>query len=167
MEINELHDRLVQSKIFKDWKKDNDNDYLVNFFKFFESGTKAPWQLGYYNQKTDLMTTFVMDDDININPASKVFKKEDTIEELNLLEVKEDYENALKFASDYQKKNYRTENPVKIIILLQRKKGNEHYNITYITQNLKTLNMKISAKEKDKIIEAKITNLMDFKQDNK
>jgi hypothetical protein len=165
MTINKFYSKLLESKVFKDWKAENKDDYLVNFFKFFESNGEAPWQIGYYNSTTELMTTFVMEEEeIIINPASEVFKKDDTIDELDLSIVKVDFKDALNTAKKFQEEGHSGEKPVKIVILLQNKNENTYYNITYITSTLKTLNMKISATEEIKIIDTKLTNLMDFRQ---
>lgn len=164
MVLNKLYNKLLESKFFKDWKTENKDDYLVNFFKFYESGVDTPWQIGFFNKETDLMTTFVMEDEIIMNPPSEVFKKDDTIDELNLEEVKVDFQDALNTAKKFQEEGHPGEKPMKIVILLQNKQGSTHYNITYITQTLKTLNIKISAIEDIKILDSKVTNLMDFKQ---
>jgi len=76
MKILDVLEQLEESQLFKDWKKDNDTDYLANMFKFIQN-EDTPWQVGYYNKETDLITTFNVSDEITKNDASEVFKKED------------------------------------------------------------------------------------------
>ncbi|PLW79415.1 hypothetical protein C0585_07980 [Candidatus Woesearchaeota archaeon] len=162
MKILDVLEQLEESQLFKDWKKENNQDYLANIFKFIQN-EETPWQIGYYNKETDLITTFNVGDDITKNDASEVFKKEDSIDMLKTDDVKIDYDQALLAATNFQKENYPSDMPMKIIVLLQNK-GTTMYNITFITQTMKTLNMHVSTLD-GSILESKVTSLMDFKKE--
>lgn len=178
MKIIDVLEQLEESKIFKDWKQNNPDDYLVNFFKFMQtvpqgignstilntqSSNETPWQIGFYNKKTDMITTFDISDEIRINEPSEVFKKDNIVQELKIEDIKIDYEQALNSAARYQEEVHRNEKPMKIIMIIQNNAG-VMYNITFITQTLKTLNIKISPID-GSVMETKLTNLMDFKRD--
>lgn len=163
MKILDTLKELEESVVFKDWKKENKKDYLVNFFKFVQANEDSPWQIGYYNEKTDMITTFNVDDEITINPPSEVFKKEGIVEAILLSDVKIDQDKVLEIAKNFKEENYKYESSVKIVLLLQRKDGIQVYNLTFITESLKTLNMRISSLD-GSILSHKLTSLMDFRQ---
>lgn len=164
MEILNLLQNLEESTIFQEWRESNPDDYLVNLFKFVQDGSDSFWQIGYYNKKTDMITTFNIEETITINPPSEVFKKEGAIDRLKVELVNIDSDEALRIAKEFQESNHPYDPLMKTIVLIQNKDDNQVYNITFITQTLKTLNIKVSCVD-GKIIDSKMTSLMDFKRD--
>ena len=77
-------------------------------------------------------------------------------------DVKLDISDALGKANLLQKEKYSVHNPVKIIVILQTIPEGTVYNITYITQSFKTLNIKVSAITGD-IVADKLLSIFDFK----
>ncbi len=153
---------LEESKIFLEYKKDNSKSYLVNAFTMVEP--KHPdivWQLGYYNKNKDRIVTFVINDEVERHPESEVFKEKDTISPLEISKVKIGVETGIENALKCQKKKYPRDFPMKSIILLQNFEGHSIYNITFVTQTFKTLNIKISSQD-GRVVDDKIHSLFDF-----
>ena len=159
MKIKELIKTLEESKEFKDWKKDNKDSYFVHIF-VMDSQSK---QIGYYNPKNNKITSFIIEKPIKIMPEEDPFKKEKTkIKQLDIEKVKLDYDKALETAKSFQKEKFSEHKPIKTIAILQNLLNKNLWNITFVTQSLNTLNIKIDAATK-KIIEHKLTSLMQFK----
>lgn len=164
MEFKQAFDKLENSSKFKDWKKSN-KAYLSYALFISNKDEEKYWQIGYYDEKTDKMTTFVVNGNIEIKPEEEIFKKEDTkVKQIELNKVKLSFSKILENASKFQKDKHKPHTPVKIISILQNLENfGNIWNITYITETFKTLNMKISA-EDGRIIEDKLTSILDFKQ---
>ncbi|MCK4521009.1 MAG: hypothetical protein KAU20_00415, partial [Nanoarchaeota archaeon] len=65
-------------------------------------------------------------------------------------------------ADKLQKTEYKGNDPLKIIVILQNIESKTLYNITYITQTFNTLNMRVDAGNK-KILKKELTPLMQFR----
>ncbi|NQV08845.1 hypothetical protein HQ529_03270 [Candidatus Woesearchaeota archaeon] len=143
MKIKKLVEKLTNSKTFKDWKKQNKECYITHLFAMLEE--KIEWQIGYYNKKHDMITSFIIGDDVTISDESEVFKKDKkAVEELDINKVKIDFDKAVKTADKFQKEKYPTETPMKKIIILQSIDG-QIWNMTYVSRNFNTLNMRIDS----------------------
>jgi hypothetical protein len=162
MIVSATVERLEDHIEFKQWKKDNKTSYLAHVFKLVDQANKDIWQIGYYNLN-DTITTFTIDyDDVRIIPEEAVFKKTDKkVRRLDLSKVKIDLDKALSIAEDFQKNNYKMDDPERIIVILQNVAKNIMYNVTYITKVVNLLNMKIDAKTGNMICH-EITPLMQF-----
>jgi len=154
---------LESSKEFKSWRKSNKNDYLSYGFYVLEDDD-CNWKIGYYNKKNDKITTFNVGDCVNIEPSEDIFKKEETnVEPLDSKKVKLDLAEAVTIANELQQEEYESENPTKIIAILQNTEGGNIWNITFLTKNFNTLNFKIKS-DTGRVIDKQITNLMEFRQ---
>ncbi|MBR9675849.1 hypothetical protein GOV05_02465 [Candidatus Woesearchaeota archaeon] len=167
MKVLKALEKLEAHSTYKKWRENNPDDYLVNFFLFIhDPSLKEEWQIGYYSKEKDEITTFNVGKKVVLNPSSEVFKKEKIIEELDKKQIMIDYDVALKQAYEYQQKNHSQDRPMKIIIILQVLNNTTLYNITFVTQTFKTLNVKVSSK-KAEIISTDIRSIMDLAQKNK
>ncbi len=137
--------KLEASKEFKEWRKEHKDNYLVHVFKLLDKANENEWQIGYYNKKNDRITTFVTNGKISINPESEIFKDAELIMPLELEKVSLSYEQIAKAAEEFQEQKYQKEKPLKVIMILQHIKTGHVWNITYVTQTYKTLNMKIDS----------------------
>lgn len=151
-----------KSKGFKVFMSEEKDSYLANVFVFIESNTPPKeWHVSYYSPKTNLLTAFVTKDaGVERQGASEALKSEQKIEGLDTKKVKLSSDQALMIASKHQFEHYRTERPIKIIVILQEYKKKTVYNITYITQSFKTLNMKIDA-DSGKVVSHDLVSLID------
>ena len=163
MEIIDLINRLEKSKEFKDWKKKNKDSFLAHVFKLLDDANKDDWQIGYYN-KDDTITTFIITpNDIKIAETENIFKKpEAKIKELDRKKIKIDITQALQTAEKIQTIEYKQETPFKIITILQKLDIGQVYNVTYVTQTFKVLNLKIDS-ETGKVLKKSLKSIMEFK----
>lgn len=159
MYVLALAKTLSQNSKFKEWKSKNQNSYLVHFFKF----GNQEWEIGYYNPN-DTITSFVIKKNtIEIIPETKIFKKNKRkLKKLELKKIKVDYEESIEIATKFREKKYKNEKPVEIILILQKLDIGQVYNITFLTQNFNTLNIKIDT-ETGKVIKDLLKPLISFK----
>ena len=163
MKFKEVVNKIESNSEFKSWKKENKEYYLAHGFKMLDKDNDDVWQVGYYNDKKDKMTTFYIEgDDIRMAEDLNVFKKpEANVKELKIEDVKIDVEKALGVAEEFQKEEYKGNEPVKAFFIIQNLDIGPVFNITYVTQTFSTLNMKVCCKE-GKVLKHKLTPLMQF-----
>ncbi len=164
MEIKDILKRLREDKGFKEWEKSNKGSFLAHVFKLLDDINQDDWQVGFYN-KDDTITTFILTpNDIKKAQTENIFKKpEAKISPLNEKKIKIDITEALQTAEKIQTTEYKQEIPMKIITILQKLDIGQVYNITYVTQTFKILNLKIDTSN-GKVLKKKIESIMDFKQ---
>jgi uncharacterized membrane protein YkoI len=164
MQIKKIYKQLISNPEFKSWKKENKSYYLTHFFKMFDKVNKNVWQIGFYDEKTDKITVFILEkDDLKISTEHEIFKKENhKVRELNLNKVKIDVEKALQIAINKQEKDYNNQDPTNLILILQNLDIGQLYNITFVTQSFNTLNIKIDA-DNGTILEHSLSSLVDLK----
>lgn len=163
MEIKAIIKKLSSNSEFKKWKQSNKDYYLVHCFKMLDEANEDEWQIGYYNSKKDSMVTFlVQKDDIKMVPEKDIFRKErQEIQEIKLEKVKLSLEKILDIAKDFTNKKYAGETRMKTIILLQHLDIGQVWNITFLTNSFKTLNLKINS-ENGKVLKHELTSLLQF-----
>ncbi len=158
--ISELVEKLENSNVFKEWKKQNKEYYLVHAFYMIDPQVKKEWQIGYYNKDKDKIVTFCVNDEITINPAEDVFKKSGIINKLDISKIKVDFEKAKKIAEKFQEEHYPEHETKKKIIILQNLEKHV-WNFTFISGQMATLNIKVNA-ETGKVFSHNLTNLFSF-----
>ena len=162
--FKEAFGRLEKSKEFKDWKKKNKDCYLTSGFVIVEK-EQGPWKAGYYDEKKNNVTSFIIDKEISIEPAEEIFqKKKVKIKKLDVKKVLVDLPQAIVVASNLQQEEYKEDSPLKIIAILQNMSLGQVWNLVFITQKFNTLNIKIDTKE-GKVLEHKIASIMSFKKE--
>lgn len=160
MKLKDVLEKLGKSKTFQEWQKSNKKCYLSHVFIML--GEKEDCQVGYYNKEKDKITSFIIDEKIEVSQESDIFKKDRKIvEKLDIDKVKIDFEDAVKIANKFQRENYTKEIPIKKIIVLQNLEIGQVWNITYISNSFNTLNIKIDAKT-GKIKNHEIVSLFSF-----
>ena len=166
MDVKQALKKLEESNDFKDWRKNNKNTYFSYAFKI-QQEMPNDWQLGFYDNKKDKITTFVISNDgIKIRPEEEIFKKEDMeVNKIQLDKIKLTFDNAIARANEFQQKNFPKDRSVKTIAILQNidKLGNV-WNITYITEAFNTLNMKIDASS-GRILGHNIASVFSFRKE--
>ena len=146
-----------QSSVFKNWKKNHPEAYLSYGFYMIDPNIRAEWQLGYYNPLLDKITTFIVGEEILKNPDADIFKDKRVLK-LNIAKVKVELDEALQKAEDLRIKKYSAYIPVKKIIILQNLEIGQIWNITLITQAIKTINIKIGS-ETGEVIKHELMDL--------
>ena len=160
MELNLALEKLKPSKQFKDWNKKNPDTFFSYAMKTSDNDT---WQLGFYNKKTDKMTTFIINKEIEMQQEEEIFKKPGMeVEPIEIEKAKIPFEEILKKAEEFQKKKYPKELTSKTIAILQNlEQYGTIWNMTFVMHSFKTLNMKINP-ENGKISHHSLESLMDF-----
>jgi hypothetical protein len=155
---------LENSQEFKDWKKENSNTFLSCGFSIINENQENDWRIGYYHTKDDKITSFVVGKSISIEPESEVFKKETTkVNKIDTKNLKYTVNKALEIAQKLQEQKYKDEKPNKIIIILQKLKTGQIWNVTYISLKFNTLNIKIDTKT-GKVLSHKLSSIFEFRK---
>jgi hypothetical protein len=144
MEPKEALNKLKESQVFNNWNPTHPC-YLVHFLSELNNQLQPEtWSIGFYNNKTDRITTFTLTDPIQVQPDSEVFKQEDTINELDITRITTTAAEAINAAKNIQKEHYQQHLPVKGLLVLQHLRE-PTWNITFITSTFAALNIKINA----------------------
>ena len=162
MKLKQIIEDLCKHPEFKEWEKSHKECYLVHTFKMPDDANENIWQIGYYDKKKDKITTFFIEnDDVRIIPEEEVYKREKkAIKELDLDKVKITEQQALEKATKTLKEKYK-ETSMKTILILQNIEEGLVWNITFVTNSMKTVNVKVDANN-GKIVKDEITSLMEF-----
>jgi len=154
---------LENSKEFKEFRKQNKTAFLTHVFYMLDEANKNAVQIGYYNKAKDKITTFIVEGNSIIkNPEAEVFKEQETImKPLDLSKVKIDVDEAVEIADNLQKAKYKEEIPIKKIAILQHLPVGQVWNITFVAQTFKTLNIKIDS-ETRKVVSEKLLSIVEF-----
>jgi len=160
MELNLALEKLKKSKQFKDWNNKNPETFFSYAMKTSDNDT---WQLGFYNKKTDKMTTFIINQEIEMQQEEEIFKKPDMeVNPINLNKIKISYKKILKIAEEFQKKKYSKELASKTIAILQNlEQYGTIWNMTFVMHSFSTLNMKINP-ENAKILTHNLESLINL-----
>ena len=90
-------------------------------------------------------------------------KKQESKIDLN--KVKLSFAEIIDLASEFQKEKYPKEESNKIIAILQNlEKFGNVWNLTFITESFKTLNIKVNT-ENGKIVEHKLSSIFEFRKE--
>jgi len=159
----EILKRLEESQEYKDWKKSSEHSFLSHIIFFVEGNTTTETQIGFYNTKRNKVKSFsVAENGVLGLPEDEVFKKEEEkVYEVELGKITINFSKAVHDAEKVQKKNYPKHIPIKKVIVLQNINGKNLWNITYVTANFQTLNIKIDAETGD-LMEHKLVDLIQF-----
>jgi hypothetical protein len=165
MKVLEIISKLRASPKFKEWQAKNKNAALVHMFIMLDPTQQTKYDVGFYDFKKKLMTSFVVDEDvkeIELNESKEVFKQPgEKIKPLEEAKIKVCFSEACKTCHELQQEKYRMHQPIKEIIILQNLDCGQVWNITYIAKTFKTLNFKIDA-ESGKVIEDKLHDIFAF-----
>ncbi|MEM2121079.1 MAG: hypothetical protein QXU20_00250 [Candidatus Woesearchaeota archaeon] len=161
MKIFDSLKELEKTREFLDWRANNKDDYLVSFF--YVSDKPNEIQIDYYNKIKNTITSFSYSKNyVLVVKDSKIMNKEKKeLKQLFLNDVSE-LNDALNVASDYQKKKYPKDDVYKTIMILQNQDG-IIWNIIFITQTFKVINLKFDAKSLE-LISDKTTPIFNFIQ---
>ena len=162
MEFKKLIEEIEATKEFKEWKESHPDFYLAHAFVMKDQGNQEVWQIGYYDKKTNKMETIVKQgESLEFVPEQEILKASQEILPLNPDDVKIDPNKAAETALGCIKENYSKEPILKSFFIIQHLEGATIYNITYIAQTFKTINIKVSATD-GKIIKHSCEKLADF-----
>jgi hypothetical protein len=163
MEFKKALELLEKSKEFRIGKK----EYLAHGFTTLDDkmDQSEPWNIGYYDKINDRITTFLVTEDvIDKRENEEIFKEPGSVvEKLDASKVRKDFSESIEIAKELQKKKYKSEVPTKTIVMVQNtKEYGVVWNITMITMQFNTLNIKVDA-ETGNVVDEKITSLLLYK----
>jgi len=153
---------LTRNILFKEWQSKNPNYFLAHAFVMLDEPNTGIWQIGFYNPEKERMVTFIVSDkEIQHTEDQEVLKEKTGIQPLIPEDVTVAVEDALKTAKQCLQQHYSAEKPLKEFFIIQNAEGHTMFNITYFTQSLKTINVKIDTKT-GKIIKHSMQTLAEF-----
>jgi len=158
MDVQDIIDLVQKSEFFKTWKETHSHAYLAHLF--FE---QEQCQVGYFDHSTEKMTTFFLQEENVIeSQESEVFKEPGKkILFLDIAKVHINPQKALSLAKKVQEENYHGEMVFKSFTILQHLEIGQVFNITLVTQAMKTINIKLST-ETGAALQHHISSLMDM-----
>jgi len=158
MEFKELIAKVVGSEAYKGFKEAHADIFLAHVF-IMDDG----YQIGYYDKKTERITSFNLEKDkITAMPPSEVLKDpEHPISALELDKVAFSQEEALKIAEGCREMEYSKHPVMKKFFILQELKGKPMFNITFFTLDMNTVNVKVDA-HSGKVVHHSLKALMDM-----
>jgi hypothetical protein len=160
MELKNAYEKLITSEEYKGFRKHEKKAYLTHAALITEANTKNSWEFGFYNKETDKITAFSTNP-VKRHPEDEAFKKEGaTIKKLDIEKISTTYKEINALIEQYRKKNYPSEQIMKIIAILQNL-HKQLWNITLITKSFSIINIKIDAKTKE-ILSASKSSIMDL-----
>lgn len=139
MEIIKLVYGVESGEIFKKWKEDHNGAFLASIF-----GMTGDEDLtaNYYDKGKDKMYSFSCKSPSE--PIEQDFVKTgDEILPIKVETIKLPLEEALKKAFGVAEKNYSEQRLVRTVFALQVLSGKQVWNITFITADYKTINIRI------------------------
>ena len=164
MDLKPALKKLEEDSSFRKWHNKNKDTYFSYGFKIPQEMGSDEWQLGFYDRKSDKITTFAMSGErVDMRPEEEIFKKEEMeVHKVELDKVKLTFENAIEKANDFQKDSFPKERSIKTIAILQNVGGlGNIWNITFITEAFNTLNIKIDASS-GKVLEHNLSSVFSF-----
>lgn len=161
MDLHEALAKLTRHSLFKEWQSANKNAFLAHAFVMLDEANKDTWQIGFYTKETERMVTFVVSSTVTHTPEQEVLKSDGEIEKLDAAAVKLSVEDALLAAKKCYAENYGKEITFKQFFIIQTIDHAPTFNITYLTQSFKTVNIKINARD-GKILKHSVQALAEF-----
>jgi hypothetical protein len=159
MEVIKLISLLRENDVYKKWKDSNKDAELVHIFLMIEPGSDTKFDIGFFDKGKGLMTSFIVDKDMNeveISETKDVLAKDpQKILPIDEPKVKVRFDEALETAGELQKTSYAKHQPMKEVVILQNLEQGQVWNITFITKQFETLNIKVDAETGD-VIEDKL-----------
>jgi len=159
MDLHTIIAKLTRHPVFKEWHEKNKEYFLAHAFVMLDEANKNCTQIGFYNPEKERMVSFFVTAAVQKTDEQEVLRSEGTIQPLKPEEVKLTVEEAIKIAEKCFKE-YK-EQAIKHFFIIQNTEGHTMFNITYFTQSLKTVNIKIDAST-GKIIKHSVQNLAQF-----
>ncbi len=159
MTVKESYKELIKSEEYTKYKENEKDFYLVHAIKITEHKKPGKWEFGFYHPKKDKITVFETMP-YKRQPEQDAFKKDGTINKLDMEEVEVTYEMAMTIAEEQRMSKYNSEPVTKTIALLQTI-HKQVWNLTLVTTAFNLINIRIDAKTAE-IISSTKSSIMDL-----
>lgn len=141
MELKDLQKKIEDTKEYKQLKEKQDL-ILTHILRIQEKDKDTGWEFGYFDKDSNKITVFEQEP-FKVREPDEMLSEDNIVEELKLDEVKTSFLQADNKVQDFAKEK-GVLSIVKKIFILQKKEG-LIWNITYLTNEFKLLNIKIDA----------------------
>jgi len=145
----EMLAKIEKSEDYRSWKKRHPRGYLSHFFcqVGHDCELKSEWEVGFYDLDSEKMTVFACGENVTVTEnEDDVFKKpEQRVEELEIDSVKTDFAKAVDVFAEYVEELFPKAGRGDGFVILQNLEGKSLWNFTFITKDLKFINIKINA----------------------
>ncbi len=145
-DIKRCIEQIEQSGSFREWIKKNAGAYVCSAVKILGEGATGNWEIHFYNPADDTITTFLVDQTVILKDKNALMLKEPwkKVAALDISGISLNEERTIRRAEMTNHEKYPKEVPTKKIFFLQQT-DKPLWNITFIMQSLRMLNMKIDA----------------------
>ncbi|MEK6939503.1 MAG: hypothetical protein AABX31_02135 [Nanoarchaeota archaeon] len=147
--LKEMLVKIEKSEKYLSWKKKHPQGYLSHFFCPISADCelKSEWEIGFYDPDSEKMTVFAYGETITVKEnEDDVFKKpEQKVEELDMKSVKTAFEKAVDVFATNVEELFPKAGRGDGFVILQNLEGKALWNVTFITKDLKFINIKINA----------------------
>ncbi len=145
----EMLAKIEKSEKYVSWKKKHPKGYLSHFFCPISADCelKSDWEVGFYDADSEKMTVFACGEKITVKKKEDdVFKKpEQKVEELEIVSVKIPFDKAVDVFAGHVEELFPKAGRGDGFVILQNLEGKSLWNFTFITKDLKFINIKINA----------------------
>ena len=162
MDLQEVQRVLEASDLFRAFKSQKPDAYLVHLFSMHGPGAPPTPQLGYYSPITGGITSFRLDP-LAQEPEDEPFNKGDSPLPLDLSTVTVTPGDAEEKALLYQREHVPAEAVTKVILLLQHLEQ-QLYNLTLVTSTFNILNVRIDASS-GVLLKSEFRSIMSLRRD--
>ncbi|MBN1386575.1 hypothetical protein JW968_06420 [Candidatus Woesearchaeota archaeon] len=163
MDVSEAMLKIRDSEKYKDFCRERPDAYLAHCFRMLDEANQDTWQIGFFDKGSDKLTTFfVSEDSVEKNQEADALKKdEEIIKELDMKKVLISFNKAIELGDRLKHDKYPNEEIMKKIIILQHLPSGQVYNMTYVTQSFRILNIKLDSGT-GKVREHNLASIMDL-----
>lgn len=159
MDLKLLIVQLNASKVYAEWKKEHTDSYLANVFAVMNTDPVV-WQVSFYNPDHTMTSFTINGHRIEVSPADQIFQETKHVVPALVLDSVGDTDDAMRAAAEVQKEHYAAHLPLKAMLTLQQTTI-PIYTITYVTQSLKAIIVKMDATTGE-IISHDLSAIVDF-----
>ena len=150
--------KLLNHKEFKTWKDKHKDSYLSSCVLMNDPGQKEVWNFDFYIPKKNKITTFTVDEEIEVKEDQKIFEqKNKKLNEINLEKIKFNLNDVNKLIE----KEFKHVKILKKIIILQSIET-LLWNVSLLGMDFNLHNLRIDV-ENGKILEKSSTPMLQFK----
>jgi hypothetical protein len=158
VEIKESVEKVEASVPFGKWREAHERAFLASIFTSDKEGDAL--SLNYYDKETDKMYSFSSEKPTA--PKEEEFlRKSEEILPLDMSEIKVTMDDARNKAAKVAEEHYSEEKIIRTITVLQMLEGKQIWNVTFITANYKTINVRIDGSNGEVTSHSK-ASLIDF-----
>lgn len=147
MNFKDAYDKLMDDSDFKSWRKDHSDLKLTTGFL-----TGGIWHLGFFDDASQKMSTFKVDDNVEFLSEDDVFKKPDEkLLTIDISKLSYDFDKIDESVEKYLKENFPSEVISNKIVVLHRKEE-LLWNYTAVS-GLNAIRLRVSA-ESGKVLDS-------------